>query len=121
MYMNFEIRALPIAEIGTDCYQRDKYPERVDAISKSFDERLVDPPKVCWRDGVWECWNGHHTLNVLRGLGYTHVDCIITEVETTQEAALLYTRHNNGGFRKSLTPTEDFSGRRVAEDEVIRH
>lgn len=119
MYMGFEIKTLPIKEIGTDYYQRRVYPKRVEAIVRNFDERLVELPRVCWRDGVWECWNGQHTINVLRELGYTHVDCIVTEVKTTQEAASLYTRRNNVRFSKSLTPTEDFYGRRVADDEVV--
>jgi hypothetical protein len=119
MYMSFEIKKLPIKEIGTDCYQRRIYPERVESIADEFDERLVDLPRVCWRNGVWECWNGHHTINVLRKLGYTHVDCIVAVVKTTQEAASLYTRRNNGRFSKPLTPPEDFSGRRIAEDEIV--
>jgi hypothetical protein len=69
MYMSFEIKKLPIKEIGTDCYQRRIYPERVESIADDFDERLVDLPRVCWRDGVWEAWNGHHTINVLRNRG----------------------------------------------------
>ena len=119
MKMGFEIKTLTIKEIGTDCYQRRIYPERVESIAKNFDERLVELPRVCWRDGIWECWNGHHTINVLRKLGYTHVDCIVTEVATTQEAARLYTKRNNTRFSKPLTTTEDFNGRRIADDDVV--
>jgi hypothetical protein len=117
--MNFEVMSIRLKDIGTDRYQRRIYPERIDAIIKAFDERLVEPPRVCWRGGKWECWNGHHTLAVLKALGYTHVDCIVSEVASTIDAADLYTKRNNIRFSKPLTPFEDFGGRRVANDTVV--
>lgn len=119
MELGFNIRSIAIDEIGTDFYQRRLYPERVDYISDTFDVRLVDLPKVCWRNDKWECWDGQHTIRVAKRKGYTHIQCMITEVESGEEAAKLFSIKNNRKFSKSTTPEEDFNARRHAKDEVV--
>ena len=109
--MNLGFRNIPVEELNVDGYQRPIYPGHVKNIVENFDERLVNPLKVCWRDGRWMVWDGHHTLSSLKRKGYTEAPCLVTETISREEDAELFVKANNVKFSKRLTPYEDLNGR----------
>lgn len=52
--------------ISNPKYQREINQKRVNAILMNFDERLVNPPKVSYRDGKYYVFDGQTTLTVLK-------------------------------------------------------
>ena len=51
-----------LLEIPRSSYQRELNPERVKRISRSFDERIANEPKVSLRDGHYYVFDGQHVI-----------------------------------------------------------
>ena len=51
-----------LLEIPRCSYQRELNPERVKRISRSFDERIANEPKVSLRDGHYYVFDGQHVI-----------------------------------------------------------
>lgn len=85
MEFTFNTIVIPIDEIGTAHYNQKIDPERVEKMIKNFDMRYTTLPKVFWSDGKWECWDGQHLIPVLKRLGYTQIQCRITEAKSDEE------------------------------------
>ena len=51
-----------LLEIPRNTYQRGLNPERVKRISKEFDERIANEPKVSLRDGRYYVFDGQHVI-----------------------------------------------------------
>ena len=51
-----------LLEIPRNTYQRGLNPERVKRISKDFDERIANEPKVSLRDGRYYVFDGQHIV-----------------------------------------------------------
>lgn len=59
----FEFKTLYPSQIKYDpLYQRDLETHRVEKIVKEWNGDLFNEPKVSWRDGVYWCFNGQHTI-----------------------------------------------------------
>lgn len=64
--VQFEYKNLNSRDIRTDKdYQRNLDNTKVQKIVKKFDPRLVNPPKVSFRDGRYFVFDGQHTLAAL--------------------------------------------------------
>ena len=53
-------------EVPRGTYQRELNIHRVRKIVARFDPRLVNPPKVSYRNGHYYVFDGQHTVAVLR-------------------------------------------------------
>ena len=59
----FEFKYLYPSQIKFDTlYQRELDTRRVEKIVKEWNGDLFNEPKVSWRDGVYWCFNGQHTI-----------------------------------------------------------
>ena len=48
-------------EVPRNTYQRDQKLRQIKDISKDFDERVANEPKVSYRDGRYFVFDGQHT------------------------------------------------------------
>ena len=53
-------------EVPRGSYQRELNINRVRKIAAKFDPRLVNPPKVSYRNGHYYVFDGQHTIAVLK-------------------------------------------------------
>ena len=49
-------------EVPRNTYQRDQKLRQIKDISKDFDERVANEPKVSYRDGRYFVFDGQHTI-----------------------------------------------------------
>lgn len=49
-------------EVPRNTYQRDQKLRQINDISKDFDERVANEPKVSYRDGRYFVFDGQHTI-----------------------------------------------------------
>ena len=61
------LRSLPLSVLNSGLpYQRTVKPKRVRELSESWDERLLDPIIVSFRDGKFNVIDGQHRISVIR-------------------------------------------------------
>lgn len=88
-------------------YQRSFNNKRARLIAEFFDERLANPPKVSFRDGVFYIFDGQHTVAariMLNGGNHLPIKCIAYTGLTEQEEAALFAQQT--GFSAPLTTGE---------------
>ena len=96
---NSEKRVINTANMRVDLsYQQPLSVKRVEKIVKNFDERLVNAPKVSFRDGVFWIFNGQHTtaaLKIVMGGGKDiDIECEVFYGLTRADEALLFALQN---------------------------
>ena len=79
-------------------YQQPLSQKRVERIVKNFNDRLVNPPKVSFRDGCYYIFNGQHTtaaLKIVKGGGKDiNVKCEVYYGLTQADEAVLFALQN---------------------------
>lgn len=84
-----------LLEVPHEMYQRPLIFKRAQRIADNFDERLVNDPKVSWRDGHFYVFDGQYTLAAMRILNGTDnflVRCRVYQNLTIEEEAKLFAR-----------------------------
>lgn len=77
MNYDYEYKNLNTKQICVDpLYQRVLDTSRVNRIVNDFDERLVNPVKVSYRDGKYWCFDGQHTIAVMKRMNNGR-DCVV--------------------------------------------
>ena len=92
-------------EVPRGSYQRELNVKRVRKIAARFDPRLVNPPKVSYRNGHYYVFDGQHTIAVLKLLNGGKdlmIRCIVYTGMTESEEALLFAQQT--GESAKLTP-----------------
>src|SRR5699024_7018654 len=92
-------------EVPRGTYQRELNIHRVRKIVARFDPRLVNPPKVSYRNGRYYVFDGQHTvaaLKLLNGGKDLMVRCHIYRGLSESEEALLFAQQT--GVSAKLTP-----------------
>ena len=94
-----------LLEVPRGSYQRELNAKRVRKIAAKFDPRLVNPPKVSYRNGRYYVFDGQHTIAVLKLLNGGRdlmIRCIVYTGMTESEEALLFAQQ--AGESAPLTP-----------------
>ena len=94
-----------LLEVPRGSYQRELNIKRVRKIAARFDPRLVNPPKVSYRNGHYYVFDGQHTIAVLKLLNGGKdlmIRCIVYTGMTESEEALLFAQQT--GESAKLTP-----------------
>ena len=94
-----------LLEVPRGSYQRELNVKRVRKIAARFDPRLVNPPKVSYRNGHYYVFDGQHTIAVLKLLNGDKdllIRCIVYTGMTESEEALLFAQQT--GESAKLTP-----------------
>ena len=94
-----------LLEVPRGSYQRELNAKRVRKIAAKFDPRLVNPPKVSYRNGHYYVFDGQHTIAVLKLLNGGRdlmIRCIVYTGMTESEEALLFAQQ--AGEAAKLTP-----------------
>ena len=94
-----------LLEVPRGSYQRELNVKRVRKIAARFDPRLVNPPKVSYRNGHYYVFDGQHTIAVLKLLNGGKdlmIRCIVYTGMTESEEALLFAQQ--AGESAKLTP-----------------
>lgn len=94
-----------LLEVPRGSYQRELNVKRVRKIAARFDPRLVNPPKVSYRNGHYYVFDGQHTIAVLKLLNGDKdllIRCIVYTGMTESEEALLFAQQT--GESAPLTP-----------------
>ena len=94
-----------LLEVPRGSYQRELNAKRVRKIAAKFDPRLVNPPKVSYRNGRYYVFDGQHTIAVLKLLNGGRdlmIRCIVYTGMTESEEALLFAQQ--AGEAAKLTP-----------------
>ena len=94
-----------LLEVPRGSYQRELNVKRVRKIAARFDPRLVNPPKVSYRNGHYYVFDGQHTIAVLKLLNGGKdlmIRCIVYTGMTESEEALLFAQQT--GESAKLTP-----------------
>ena len=92
-------------EVPRGSYQRELNINRVRKIAAKFDPRLVNPPKVSYRNGHYYVFDGQHTIAVLKMINGGRdlmVHCIVYTGMTESEEAMLFAQQT--GESAPLTP-----------------
>ena len=94
-----------LLEVPRGTYQRELRVNRVRRIAAKFDPRLLNPPKVSYRNGHYYVFDGQHTVAVLKLLNGGKdlmIRCIVYTGMTESEEALLFAQQT--GESAQLTP-----------------
>ena len=94
-----------LLEVPRGSYQRELNAKRVRKIAAKFDPRLLNPPKVSYRNGHYYVFDGQHTIAVLKLLNGGRdlmIRCIVYTGMTESEEALLFAQQ--AGEAAKLTP-----------------
>ena len=94
-----------LLEVPRGTYQRELRVNRVRRIAAKFDPRLLNPPKVSYRNGHYYVFDGQHTVAVLKLLNGGKdlmIRCIVYTGMTESEEALLFAQQT--GESAPLTP-----------------
>lgn len=84
-----------VLNVPTELYQRRLDPVRANKIAEKFDERLLNDPKVSWRDGRYFVFDGQHTLEamkILNGNKDLLVRIRMFEGMTAKDEAMLFAK-----------------------------
>lgn len=107
-------------EVPRSTYQRRQEPEQITKISRNFDERVANEPKVSYRDGRYFVFDGQHTIaaRVHRNGGNPlPILCKVYFNMTEQEEALLFAQQT--GFSRMLGAGSELRARAFGEDQVV--
>lgn len=101
-----KVMVLALNEIKVDPdYQRNRKESSIKRMVNNFDPTLVNLPKVGLRpDGSFFCFDGQHTIEGLRRLGFTHCECMVYETQGGEEEAGIFILSNTE--RKSVNTCE---------------
>ena len=94
-----------LLEVPRGTYQRELRVNRVRRIAAKFAPRLLNPPKVSYRNGHYYVFDGQHTVAVLKLLNGGKdlmIRCIVYTGMTESEEALLFAQQT--GESAPLTP-----------------
>ena len=94
-----------LLEVPRGSYQCELNPRRVRKIAAAFDPRLLNPPKVSYRNGRYYVFDGQHTiaaLKLLNGGQDLMIRCFVYTGLTESEEALLFAQQT--GESAKLTP-----------------
>lgn len=88
MIPSVEMRLIPIDSIHIDpAYQRDLDDKRVRKIAIKFQQGAAKAVSLSRRpNGALWCYDGHHTIEIYRAAGFTHVPAVIVSGSMKQEA-----------------------------------
>ena len=92
-------------EVPRGTYQRELNIHRVRKIAAAFDIRLLNPPKVSYRNGRYYVFDGQHTiaaLKLLNGGKDLMIRCHVYRGLSESEEALLFAQQT--GVSAKLTP-----------------
>lgn len=100
--MNFEFGLVDIDSINVDPeYQRDFDARRVQASAKAFASGAIKAVSLSQRaDGSLWCYDGQHTLEILRSMGATAVPAVMVAGDQQKEAEW-FVLMNGAGVRKA--------------------
>ena len=99
-------------------YQRKLNSSRVDRIVANFDERIANEPKVSYREGKYNMFDGQHTSVArkrMNGGKDLMILCKVYRNLTEDEEALLFARQT--GESAPLTPSAKLRARLHGNDE----
>ncbi len=101
-------------------YQRAVDENRVKRIVANFDENLVNPIKVSYRDGRYYVFDGQHTLAALKLRNHNRdlmVYCKVYKNLTKEKEAILFSQQN--GISRAVTSNAKFKALYAANDVEI--
>lgn len=111
-----EIAMVKIDLLLIDTYQRPLNTERVERNRKMFDIGAVKAISVSRRaDGSLYVYDGHHTLELYRAMGYTEVPAIICKGDYEQEAKWFMLI--NGAGTSKANSRENYRAALAAKDK----
>jgi hypothetical protein len=116
--MNFEISIVDIDRINVDPeYQRTLDVKRVAKVAEAFSAGAIKAISLSRRaDGSLWCYDGQHSLEIMRAKGVMQVPAVIVSGSQKQEAAW-FLLMNGAGVRKASQREQQSPGV-VAGDEV---
>lgn len=106
-------------EVPRNTYQRDQELEQIRKISREFNERVANEPKVSFRDGRYFVFDGQHTIaaRVYRNGGKPlPILCKVYFGMTEKEEALLFAQQT--GFSRPLGAGQKLRAKAFGEDEI---
>lgn len=117
----YDMRTIPARMLTINrCYQRPEQKKEIRDIIANFDYHIINPVKVCKRDGLYHVWDGQQTATALfQKFGEDYlVPCMIYyDVETPMDEAVLLVKTNTGtGRGKKLTQGQIWDAKRFADD-----
>ena len=100
------LRSLPLSVLNSGLpYQREVRPRDVRALAEKWDERLLDPPIVSFRDGKFNLVDGQHRIAVIRersGGQDCLVKCRVFDGMTYEQEAELFYKLDKGKRQLSV-------------------
>src|SRR5699024_6847392 len=104
-------------EVPRGTYQRELNIHRVRKIAAAFDIRLLNQPKVSYRNGRYYVFDGQHTIAALKltnGAKDTMIRCHVYRGLSESDEALLSPHHTD--LSAMLTPVAAMSARVYGSD-----
>lgn len=101
-------------------YQRPPNMRNVNRIVREFDQRLVNPPKVSFRDGQYWVYDGQHTMLALKVVNNGDVDiqCWVRTDLTWEDEARLFIAQN--GVQTSVSTTQKMrAGFNISQEDIV--
>ena len=108
-------------EVPRNTYQRDQKLRQIKDISKDFDERVANEPKVSYRDGRYFVFDGQHTIaaRVHRNGGNPlPILCKVYFGMTEKEEALLFAKQT--GYSTDIGAGARIRAKAFGDDPIAR-
>ena len=110
-----QVQKIHAGDLKFDTYQRPLKDSKVQKIIENFDKRLINQPKVSFRDGQYWVFDGQHTIAALikkHGNKDFKIPCIVFHGLTQQEEAELFALQD--GEASPVTRAEKIKALEVA-------
>lgn len=113
----YKMQPVNTADIKIDLYQRALDLKKVERIVSNFDPRIVNEPKLSFRDGSFFVFDGQHTiaaLKLLNGNKDLYVLCKVYDDLTLENEAILFSRQT--GISSKPTPGVTLRAQNIGVD-----
>lgn len=119
--MKFEVATIDINKINIDTeYQRTLDEKRVAKVSAAFSEGAIKAISLSRRsDGTLWAYDGQHSLEIMRSMGFTKVPAVIVHGSQKQEAEW-FSLMNGTGVRKATQRDSQKAGVVAENIDAIR-
>ena len=115
-----QIQKIHVGDLKFDTYQRPLKESKVKKIVANFDRRLINQPKVSFRDGQYWVFDGQHTIAALvkkYGNKDFKIPCMVFHGLSQQEEAELFALQD--GEASPVTRAEKIKALEIAGNEVV--
>ena len=115
-----QVQKIHAGDLKFDIYQRPLKESKVNSIVKNFDRRLINQPKVSFRDGQYWVFDGQHTIAALKKIhGNTDfkILCLVFHGLTQKEEAELFALQN--GEASPVTRAEKLKAMEIAQNPAV--